>query len=102
MEHWSRIQTSPVAARLDTGRPNPDFCERSTWKLMVAVTVIYSLVLIFRVLTVIGSLVTDRKSSSKEGEGGEEETEGASLEEVVETTGREVVRSGQMWPSADL
>ena len=87
MEHWSRIQTSPVAARLDTGKPNPDFCERSTWKLMVAVTVIYSRVLVFRVLTVIGSLVTDRKRTLMEGEGGKVD-EGTSLEEVVETTGR--------------
>ena len=39
------------------------------------------------VLTVIGSLVTDRKRTMKEGEGGEQEEEGASLEEVVETTG---------------
>ena len=69
MEHWASIQTSPVAARLDTGKPNPDFCERSTWKLMVAVTVIYSLVLIFRVLTFIDSLVTDRRRTMKEGEG---------------------------------
>ena len=105
IQHWSSIQTSPVAARLATGRPNPDFCERGTWKLMVAVTVIYSIVLLFRVVTVIGSLVTDRKRKEavREGGGGEdEETEGASLEEVVETAGREVVRNGQLWSTGEL
>ena len=90
IEHWSSIQTSPEAARLATGKPNPDFCERGTWKLMVAVTVIYSFVLLFRVLTVIGSLAVDRKRKEavSEDRGRVEETEEASLEEVVETTGR--------------
>ena len=108
VQHWSSIQTSPAAARLDTGRPNPDFCERGTWKLMVAVTVIYSIVLIFRVLTVIGSLVTDRKGKEAVREGGgtgggeDEETEGASLEDVVETREREVMRSGQLWSNGEM
>ena len=85
--HWSSIQTSPEAARLATGKPNPDFCERGTWKLMVAVTVIYSI----WVLTVIGSLATarKRKEAVREDGGGEDgETEGASLGEVVDNRKR--------------
>ena len=64
IEHWSSIQTSPEAAVLAGGGSNPDFCERGTWKLMVAVMVIYSIVLVFRVVTVVGSLVTDRKKNN--------------------------------------
>ena len=63
IEHWSSIQTLPTAARLAGGDSNPDFCERGTWKLMVAVLVIYSLVVVFRVVTVTGSLVAVRKKT---------------------------------------
>ena len=61
IEHWSSIQTSSAAAVLAEGGSNPHFCERGTWKLMVAVMVIYSIVLVFRVITVVGSLVTGKK-----------------------------------------
>ena len=63
IEHWSSIQTGPAAAKLGGGDSNPDFCERGTWKLMVAVMVIYSIVLVFRLVTVTGSLVAVRKKN---------------------------------------
>ena len=61
VENWSVIETRPATERLHDGHNNPEFCERGTWKLMVAVTAIYSFVLIFRVLTVIGSLILPRR-----------------------------------------
>ena len=57
----SSIETSPIVENLHDGTFNPHFCERGTWKLMVAVVFIYSFVLLFRVVSVIGSLITPRR-----------------------------------------
>ena len=43
-------------AKLEDASFNPEYCEDGPWKLMIAVIVIYSFVMIFRVFTIITSL----------------------------------------------
>ena len=45
---------------------NPDYCEKGVWQLMIAVIVIYTALLIFRVVTLAGSLISDNKTKTKE------------------------------------
>lgn len=59
VEHRGDIVTSKPGADASV---NPHYCEGGIWKLMVGVIVIYLAVLVFRVVTVVASLVTDRKA----------------------------------------
>ena len=56
VEHYGSIVHNSDEAKLQDGRFNPDYCEDGPWKLMIAVIVIYSFVMIFRVFTIITSL----------------------------------------------
>ena len=50
----------------DEGEVSPNFCESGIWKLMLAVVIIYTALLIFRVVVLAGSLISDKKISDKE------------------------------------
>jgi hypothetical protein len=56
LENWADIDHSPEGAKLADGTASPHYCEKGTWKLMVAVLFIYVGVIVFRVVTVVGSL----------------------------------------------
>ena len=43
------------------GDPDPHYCERGIWNLMIAVAVIYPLLLLFRVAILVGSLLDGKK-----------------------------------------
>ena len=56
VEHYGTIVHDKKEAKLEDGSFNPEYCENGPWRLMIAVIVIYSFVMIFRVFTIITSL----------------------------------------------
>ena len=48
-----------------TDERNPHYCEPGIWKLMIAVMVIYTALLIFRVVVLAGSLMSDKKKEAE-------------------------------------
>ena len=61
ISHWNNIKTE-TSDKLIDGEPNPHFCERGIWALMVAVMIIYAMVILFRVGVVVGTIIDGKKS----------------------------------------
>jgi hypothetical protein len=57
--HFGNIETTPNPNK--PGASNPNFCQKSTWKLMLGIAAIYTCVIVFRIVTIVGSLVSDRE-----------------------------------------
>jgi len=55
-----------IKLRREGSENNPHYCEPGIWKLMLAVVVIYTALLIFRVVVLAGSLISDKKPEIKE------------------------------------
>ena len=63
LSHWDSIDLENGKFE---GKPNPHFCERGTWSLMVAVMFVYLLVIVFRVAIVVGTLAAGDKETRTE------------------------------------
>jgi len=53
--------SNDIEFRRDPEDKNPHYCESGVWKLMIAVMVIYTGLLIFRVVVLAGSLISDQQ-----------------------------------------
>jgi len=59
------LHADDIEFKRDEGEVNPHYCESGIWKLMLAVVVIYTALLIFRVVVLAGSLISDKKADDK-------------------------------------
>jgi len=57
-----------IEFKRDPDEKDPHYCELGIWKLMVAVMVIYTALLLFRVAVLAGSLISDEKPEIQEQE----------------------------------
>ena len=54
-EHFENIVTDADKAKREDDSLNPHYCESGPWKLMCSVVIIYFIVLVFRIITLLGS-----------------------------------------------
>jgi len=57
--------SNDIVINREDSEGNPHYCEPGIWKLMQAVVVIYTALLIFRVVVLVGSLISDKKPGIK-------------------------------------